>query len=81
MVGAGRVARNVVPATASVRDIEYVDVWDISEDNAKKFVAELKSQGYSASRVSQDSLPAAVGQADIISCATLRKTPDSRRLG
>lgn len=75
MVGAGRVARNVVPATASIRPIEHVDVWDISEDNAEKFVSELEGQGYSASRVDQGSLEEAVGQADIISCATLSKTP------
>lgn len=75
MVGAGRVAHNVVPANLCVRDISHVDVWDISESNARRLVDHLASQGISASLVPASDLAAAAGQADIISCATLSKEP------
>lgn len=75
MIGAGRVARNVVPAILSVRNIETVKIWDISSDNAESFVNELLSLGINASRVETDKLEDAVKQADIISCATLSTKP------
>ncbi|HCA5035452.1 TPA: ornithine cyclodeaminase family protein [Acinetobacter baumannii] len=75
MVGAGRVARNVVPAIMSVRNIETVEIWDISSENADSFVKELLSLGINASRVEIDQLEDAVKKADIISCATLSTEP------
>lgn len=75
MVGAGRVARNVVPAIMSVRNIETVEIWDISPENADSFVSELIALGINANRVEVDQLEIAVKKADIVSCATLSKKP------
>lgn len=75
MVGAGRVARNVVPAIMSVRNIETVEIWDISKENADSFVNELRAAGVNASRVEVDQLENAVKKADIVSCATLSTQP------
>lgn len=75
MVGAGRVARNVVPAMMSVRDIETVEVWDINPANADIFVDELRVLGINAKRVEINQLESAVKKADIISCATLSSKP------
>ncbi|WP_333669794.1 ornithine cyclodeaminase family protein [Acinetobacter guillouiae] len=75
MVGAGRVARNVVPAILSVRNIETVEVWDITPANADSFVDELKAVGVNAIRVELNQLEAAVKRADIVSCATLSTEP------
>ncbi len=75
MVGAGRVAGHVVPASMRVRNIEHVDVWSRTSAHAESFVAELRSQGISAHTVAPEALRDAVEQADIISCATLSMQP------
>jgi ornithine cyclodeaminase len=75
MVGAGRMARRLVPAHAAVRPIKRVRVWDIYSESAAALVEELIEQGYKAEQVSEGGLQQAVGEADIISCATLSQTP------
>ncbi len=73
MVGAGRQARNLPLAHASVRPIERVLVWNRSQQEAREAVQSLQAQGLHAEIA--PSLPEAAAQADIISCATLSTEP------
>lgn len=75
MVGAGRMARRLVPAHAAVRPIKRVRVWDIHPESAAALVEELNEQGYQAEQVGEKGLEQAAGEADIISCATLSQKP------
>ncbi|WP_311946017.1 ornithine cyclodeaminase family protein [Halomonas piscis] len=75
MLGAGRMARRLVPAHAAVRPIKRVRVWDLYPESAAALIAELIEQGYQAEKVAEDGLPQASSEADIISCATLSQKP------
>ncbi|MDO0944433.1 ornithine cyclodeaminase family protein [Chromohalobacter israelensis] len=75
MVGAGRMARRLVPAHAAVRPIKRVRVWDLYPESSATLVTELLEQGYQAEQVTDGGLREAAGSADIISCATLSQTP------
>ncbi len=75
ILGAGRIARNVVPAIMSVRNIKHVAIWNPTAANGHEFVNELHALDISAEYVAADQLETAVKKADIISCATLSKTP------
>jgi ornithine cyclodeaminase len=71
VVGAGHIGSIAAPAYASVRDIRKVLVYSRRTEHAAKLVGELS--GFEAEVVTD--LPAAVAQADIISCATLAEQP------
>jgi ornithine cyclodeaminase len=73
MVGTGRLARYLPHAHAAVRPIERVLVWGRSVDKAERLARALRDDGLDASAV--ESLPEAVAQADIVSCATLSREP------
>ena len=73
LVGAGRVARLLAPAYAAVRDLQHVEVWSRTPSRSDALVAELRAAGFEAMRA--DDLQAAVGRADIVSCATLAMEP------
>lgn len=73
VVGAGRVGSNLPHAYQAALPIEVVEVWNKSEANAKKLVKALCGQGINADYVTD--LEAAVGRADIVSCATLASDP------
>lgn len=73
VVGAGRVASNAAHAFKAVRDIQNMIVWDIVPDMAQALAARLSDDGFNSHAASD--LQAAVGQADIISCATLATDP------
>ena len=73
LVGAGRVARLLTPAYAAVRDLRQVEVWSRTPSRSDALVAELRAAGFTAARA--DGLQAAVGRADIVSCATLATEP------
>lgn len=75
MVGAGRVAHQVVPAMLSVRDIEHIDIWNLDHEQGAAFAEELNTQGLNAHAVDPDKLHETAGKADIISCATLSTSP------
>lgn len=75
MVGSGRMARYLVPAHCSVRNIKQVTVTDLSLASAQKFAEELRSTGLQADAISLDQLEQATANADIISCATLSNEP------
>lgn len=75
MVGAGRMARRLIPAHMSVRPIRSVQVWDRHEAVSAALVAELTACGIDARVCRVDRLQEAVATADIISCATMASEP------
>lgn len=73
VLGAGRVARLLPEAYRCVRPIDQVRVWNRSTAGAAEAVALLRAQGFAAEAVTD--LAAAVGEADIVSSATLSTEP------
>jgi ornithine cyclodeaminase len=73
LVGAGALAPFLALAHASQRPIETIAIWNHRPEGARKLAATLRGQGLEA-RATED-LEAAVGEADIVSCATLSATP------
>jgi ornithine cyclodeaminase len=73
VVGSGRIASLAPEAFAAVRPIGRVEVWDRTPEKAESLADRLRTQGFDARSAS--SLEAAVGRADIISCATLSTSP------
>lgn len=73
VVATGRLAANLIGAYRAVRDIRHVTVWGRNPDRAALVVQGLAGSGLEAS-VATD-LEAAVGESDIISCATLATEP------
>ena len=75
MVGAGRMARRLIPAHMSVRPIRSVQVWDRHEAVSAALVAELTASGIDARVCRVDRLQESAATADIISCATMASEP------
>ncbi len=76
MIGAGKVASQVIPAMCNVRNIEEIQVFNIYPESAKKLAQRVKDElGISATVVDQEGLANAVKWADIVSCATLSQEP------
>ena len=73
VVGAGAVARLLPEAYRTVLPIEQVRVWARSMPKAAALAAELRASGMQAEAAPD--LAAAVGAADIVSCATLATEP------
>ncbi len=73
MVGAGALAPHLIEAHAAVRPIRRVAIWNHRPERAEA-LAEALSGGPLAATAITD-LEAAVGEADIVSCATLSQTP------
>ncbi|MCJ8519770.1 ornithine cyclodeaminase [Pseudorhizobium tarimense] len=73
MVGAGRLALNLMQAHACVRPLKRFTVWARNADKAQACAAEARAARLSA--VATADLAAAAGDADIISCATLSSEP------
>ena len=73
MVGTGNVAPHLVAAHAVARPIEEVCIWGRRREAADKLAASLPPAAFNVS-VSEN-LQQAVGEADIISCATLASEP------
>lgn len=73
VVGAGRIAANIPHAYGAALPIEEVMVWSRTETHARDLAAKLRSEGIAATHASD--LPTAVRQADVISCATLARSP------
>ena len=73
VVGSGHVAGLMPEAWRAVRPIARVAVWNVRPAGAERLAAELRDQGYDARAVTD--LPAAVRDADIVSCATLSHEP------
>ncbi|WP_027855895.1 bifunctional Delta(1)-pyrroline-2-carboxylate/Delta(1)-piperideine-2-carboxylate reductase [Marinobacterium jannaschii] len=75
MVGAGRMARRLIPAHMSVRPIKTVYVWDRNPQACEALVTELQAQDIDARICAGDQLETLAAQADIISCATMANEP------
>jgi alanine dehydrogenase len=73
MVGTGGLAPHVIESHAAVRPISSVRVWGRRLEAAETVARGFANHPYDVEAVSD--LPAAVGWADIISCATLAETP------
>ncbi|ARP92656.1 ornithine cyclodeaminase [Bordetella genomosp. 9] len=73
VVGAGRVARLLAPAIASVRRLESVKVWNVRPESALACAERWRECGIDAVAVTD--LETAVREADIVSCATLAQSP------
>jgi len=73
VVGGGRVARLLPHAFSAVRPITQVTVWTRRRESGLRMVEDLRSAGIDA-KLAQD-LKAAVGAADIVTCATLSEEP------
>ena len=73
MVGSGSLAPHLILAHAAVRPISTVRVWSRNPKNANKLARRLEASGLNISPT--EDLENATAWADIISCATLSKTP------
>lgn len=73
IVGSGHVARQLPGAWAAAREIRRILVWNIRAAGAASLATALRAQGFDAAAVTD--LPAAVEEADIVSCATLATEP------
>lgn len=73
MVGAGRQARGLVEAHATVRPIERVSLWSRTPAHADAAAREMARPGLAVTAVRD--LEAAVRAADVVCCATLATEP------
>ena len=73
VVGTGAVARQLVEAHACVRDLKQIEVWGRNEERAQSLAQAAQAIGLPARGVTD--LDAALGRADIVSCATLAREP------
>ena len=73
MVGAGALAPYLIRAHGAVRPITRVTIWNHNGDKAKALADGLEIDGIEV--VASTDLEAAVGAADIVSCATLSSEP------
>ncbi|MBN9269589.1 MAG: ornithine cyclodeaminase family protein [Mesorhizobium sp.] len=73
VIGAGALSSFLAKAHSAVRPIEKIRIWNRTPANAEKVAAELRAAGLPAEAASD--LEAELGQADIVSSATISQTP------
>ena len=73
LIGAGAMAPFLARAHAAVRPITQISVWNRTSDNAAKMADALRAEGLAVQAVAD--LDAALGAADIVSCATISSAP------
>lgn len=73
VVGTGKLAPHMAQAHCAVRQIEQVLVWGRAPARARALAAELAALGVPAQAAAD--LDAALGVADIVTCATTARTP------
>lgn len=73
LIGAGRVARELPAAFATVRPIDSVTVWTRRPEQAAALARELNAAGFAAAPCGN--LAEAVSTASIVACATLSTEP------
>ena len=73
MVGTGALSTNLILAHASVRPIKTVYVWGRSIVKAQQICDELSTKNFDIKAV--ETIEEIISKVDIISCATLSKTP------
>jgi ornithine cyclodeaminase len=73
MIGSGSLASYLIRAHASVRQIRRVTIWSRTRANAETMAARLAREAFTVAVT--DDVAAAVGAADIVTCATLAIEP------
>ena len=73
MVGTGALAPNLIQAHTSVRPIKKVFIWGRNQKKAKDICDRLKNEEFEIRTVA--TIEEIINEVDIISCATLSKTP------
>lgn len=73
MIGTGALSPMLIKAHATIRPIKEVFIWGRSAEKAQAVKTLLADEAFTVTVV--DSIEAGIAQADIISCATLSKTP------
>ena len=73
MIGTGALSKNLILAHASVRPIKTVYVWGRNSEKAKAICKELGNETFLIEAV--ETIEEIISKVDIISCATLSKTP------
>lgn len=73
ILGSGHIAGLMAEAHAVVRPIARVLVWNIRRPGAERLAAALRHKGFDTHVVAD--LPQACAEADMITCATLARTP------
>lgn len=73
MIGTGALSINLIKAHASIRPIEKVYVWGRNFEKSKAICEELKDERFTLEPI--HSIEEKISDVDIISCATLSKTP------
>lgn len=72
MIGAGALARPLVRAHSSIRNLKQINLWNRSPERLKQLYSDLKAESYPVEIV-QD-LESAVRSSDIVSTATLSRS-------
>lgn len=73
MIGTGALSINLIEAHASVRPIKNVYVWGRNFEKAQAICNALKNKNYNCTPI--QTIKEKINDVDIISCATLSKTP------
>ncbi|PWK18272.1 bifunctional Delta(1)-pyrroline-2-carboxylate/Delta(1)-piperideine-2-carboxylate reductase [Xanthomarina spongicola] len=73
MIGTGALSINLIKAHVSVRPIENVYLWGRNINKAEAIAAELKNEKFNVYPI--QSIEEKISEVDIVSCATLSKTP------
>jgi ornithine cyclodeaminase len=73
MIGTGTLAPHLIRAHAAVRPIETVSIWGRTPEKAERLAESMAGEPFAARAV--QSLEDGVGEADIITCATLSTEP------
>jgi ornithine cyclodeaminase len=73
MVGTGNLTPHLIAAHATARQISRISIWGRRMEAAEKLAGTLATSSFSVTVA--DDLEQAVGEADIISCATLASEP------
>lgn len=74
MIGTGRLARNLILAHSAVRSIEQVVIWGRSQAKAQALIEDMQGETSAKLSVAND-LETELGNADIVSTATLSSDP------
>ena len=73
MIGTGALSINLIKAHACVRPIKNVFIWGRNFDKAKEIENQLQHESFSITAIK--SIEEKISDVDIVSCATLSKTP------
>ena len=73
MIGTGALSINLIKAHAAVRPIKNVFVWGRNFEKAKAIEQQLMNENYTVTAI--QIIEEKISEVDIISCATLSKTP------